>query len=109
MFVERSHPCPHRQVADSSQFGSGRHLAAHAGVALAAARRHDSLNTALISRDVIGQAKGIPMERFRYTPDQAFSALVKASSDSNVKLRTVCEELCLTGILIASKGARSVG
>ena len=78
-------------------------FAAHAGVALSAAHRHDSLNAALIGRDVIGQAKGILMERFRYTPDQAFSVLVKASSDSNTKLRTVCEELCLTGTLAEPK------
>jgi AmiR/NasT family two-component response regulator len=55
----------------------------------------------LSTRDVIGQAKGILMERFGLTADAAFAVLVKASSETNTKLRIVCEQLCLTGVLEA--------
>jgi AmiR/NasT family two-component response regulator len=48
---------------------------------------------------VIGQAKGILMERFRLTPDRAFALLARASQDTNVKLREVAAELCRTGEL----------
>ncbi len=76
-----------------------RIFAAHASIALSGVLQHHSLLAALSSRDVIGQAKGILMERFRMTPDVAFAALVKASADNNLKLRAVCEQLCATGVL----------
>jgi ANTAR domain-containing protein len=57
------------------------------------------LLTALDSREVIGQAKGILMERYRLTPDGAFALLARASQDTNVKLRAVAAELCRTGAL----------
>ena len=76
-----------------------RVFAAHAGVALTGEQRTADATAALSTRDVIGQAKGILMERFGLTADAAFTMLVKASSQTNVKLRTVCEQLCLTGVL----------
>ncbi|MBV8385259.1 MAG: ANTAR domain-containing protein, partial [Acidimicrobiia bacterium] len=36
----------------------------------------EHLRRALVSRDVIGQAKGIIMERFKVTADEAFRVLV---------------------------------
>ncbi|HST47962.1 GAF and ANTAR domain-containing protein [Jatrophihabitans sp.] len=74
-------------------------FAAHATIALAGQEWHRNLTTALDSRDVIGQAKGILMERFRVTPDAAFALLVKASQRTHTKLRTISEELCRTGVL----------
>ena len=41
---------------------------------------------AVASRDGIGQAKGILMERFGVDADQAFQMLVSASQDTNMKL-----------------------
>ena len=64
-----------------------------------AAAQIRQLHTALDSRDVIGQAKGILMERYRLTPDGAFALLARASQDTNVKLRAVAAELCRTGSL----------
>jgi hypothetical protein len=79
-------------------------LASHASVALAAGRALSSrehemagLMAALRSRDVIGQAKGILMERHRLSADDAFEMLRKVSQERNVKLVTVADELCLTG------------
>src|SRR3954469_10851920 len=47
----------------------------------------DNLQTALESRAVIDQGKGILMERLRLTPDQAFQMLAQASMSTNTKLR----------------------
>jgi hypothetical protein len=69
-----------------------------AAIAEAAAQIRQ-LHAALDSRDVIGQAKGILMERYRLTPDGAFALLARASQDTNVKLREVAAELCRTGTL----------
>ncbi len=55
------------------------------------------LEEALKSRDVIGQAKGIIMERERCTADQAFATLRWVSQTRNVKLRDVAEMVVLTG------------
>jgi len=55
------------------------------------------LEEALKSRDVIGQAKGIIMERERVTADQAFDMLRKLSQARNVKLREVADLVVLTG------------
>jgi GAF domain-containing protein len=67
----------------------GQLFAAHAAVALAGSRREHQLNDALSSRDLIGQAKGILMQRHRVSGDNAFQILIKASQDSNIKLREV--------------------
>jgi hypothetical protein len=47
------------------------------------------LNQALQTRDVIGQAKGVLMERFDITDDAAFQMLVTSSQETNMKLRDV--------------------
>jgi len=82
----------------------GQLLAAFAGVALNAARvrRHDArlaanLHDALASREIIGQAQGILMERERITAEQAFDVLRKASQHLNIKLRAVAQTLVDTG------------
>src|SRR5947209_4388608 len=55
------------------------------------------LEEALLSRDVIGQAKGILMERLHLTPDQAFEELRTMSQHQNKKLRDIAAELAETG------------
>jgi AmiR/NasT family two-component response regulator len=59
----------------------------------------DNLEAALRSRAVIDQAKGILMERFKLTADQAFQVLARASMQRNMKLRDVAEVLVQTGEL----------
>ena len=75
-------------------------LAAHVSTALAyvtvteaADLRQTQFQTALDSRDVIGQAKGILMERRGLPADEAFDVLRRASQDLNVKLRDVAATL----------------
>jgi hypothetical protein len=63
------------------------HTAARTAAELEAAH----LREALSSRDVIGQAKGILMQRHGYDADKAFHALSRASQHLNVKLRDVAE------------------
>lgn len=76
---------------------TGLVLAAHAAVAAAAAARSDNLKIALDSRDTIGQAKGILMERFKITALQAFDLLVVASQRTHRKLKDVAAEVADTG------------
>ncbi|SDP27953.1 GAF domain-containing protein [Nakamurella panacisegetis] len=82
---------------DDESNSLARIFGAHAAIALSGARLTANMTAALSSRDIIGQAKGILMERFKVTPDVAFTMLVKASSHTNVKLRTLCEDLSSTG------------
>jgi GAF domain-containing protein len=74
-------------------------FAAHAAIALADAQELDELRSALANRDVIGQAKGILMERFKITADTAFLLLAKASQQTNQKLYAVAADLAHTGVL----------
>ena len=75
-------------------------LASHAALAMAAARRHTGLLTAMDSREVIGQAKGILMERYKINGIEAFGLLVASSQAVNRKLRHVAEHLVTTGELL---------
>jgi len=75
----------------------GALFAALAAVALNAAQTEESLQLALKSRDVIGQAMGIMMERHRITDKQAFQRLSVASQNLNVRLKDVAQQVVLTG------------
>jgi hypothetical protein len=68
-------------------------FAAHSSVAWNAARRGEQFKRALASRDTIGQAKGMIIERYGVDAVQAFELLRKLSQDSNVPLLEVATEL----------------
>jgi len=68
-------------------------FAVHAAIALGNARERESLNQALHSRKVIGQAIGILSERYDIDEDRAFAFLVRASSHGNIKIRDIAQEL----------------
>ena len=53
----------------------------------------EHLHRALESRDIIGQAKGILMERYDVDAAEAFELLVKLSQTSNTALTVVAEKL----------------
>jgi GAF domain-containing protein len=61
--------------------------------------RAKNLEAALASRAVIDQAKGIMMERFKLTADQAFQALARVSMKTNIKVRDIAERFVETGDL----------
>src|SRR3954452_19000983 len=73
-------------------------LASHAAIAAADAHHFENVTSALVNRDIIGQAKGILMERFKITSDQAFAVLAKVSQDTNRKVSAIAEDLARTGI-----------
>ena len=74
-------------------------VASHAAVAFADARKLDQLAESVATRDLIGQAKGILMERHQLTTSRAFQVLVAYSQHSNRELRNVAAELADTGRL----------
>ncbi|MDN5861753.1 MAG: ANTAR domain-containing protein [Pseudonocardia sp.] len=86
----------------------GALLAAHAAVAMVTSRERANLRTAVDSRDVIGQAKGILMERHKIDARRAFAMLVAFSQDHNVKLRELAERLTRTGELVPRSGATAL-
>ncbi|SFT83882.1 ANTAR domain-containing protein, partial [Geodermatophilus amargosae] len=59
----------------------------------------DNLQAALEYRAVIDQAKGVLIERYKITPDQAFQLLAQASMHANRKVRDIADELVHTGEL----------
>ena len=71
-------------------------LATFAALALAEAQRADQMHDALGNRDVIGQAKGILMERHGVTADAAFSVLSRVSQAENVKLAEIARRFVET-------------
>ncbi len=78
-------------------------FATHAAVALVGAQHEATLRVAVSSRDLIGQAKGILMERYRLTADQAFTLLTRASMTTNRKVTDIAAELATTGQLPADR------
>ena len=75
-------------------------LAAHASLVLASTQafteaeaQADHLRKAIESRDVIGQAKGILMQRRGVSADEAFGILRRASQGLNVKLADLAQVL----------------
>jgi hypothetical protein len=89
---------------EDQEFGSI--LAAYLAVAVAMAHRREevdhreaALHRGLSTRDVIGQAKGILMERQRLSAGDAFDLLRRASQRLNRKLVDVAEHLTETGEL----------
>jgi hypothetical protein len=95
---------PDAFTTESQEFVSV--IAAYLSVAVAVAqRRHDldqreaALHRALSTRDVIGQAKGILMERQRLSAGEAFDLLRRASQRLNVRVADVAQKLAETGQL----------
>ena len=88
----------------------GLMLAAHAAVAIAASRKQANLIRSVATRQLIGMAQGILIERHKLTPDQAFELLVRVSQHRNTKLRDVADRLVQSGHLDSPEiGTRSPG
>jgi transcriptional regulator with GAF, ATPase, and Fis domain len=75
----------------------GAMLATHAATALIADDERLQFQSALASRDIIGQAKGMIMERFDVDAVRAFELLRSLSQNSNTRLASVAEELVSRG------------
>jgi GAF domain-containing protein len=74
----------------------GSVFAAHAAAAILAARHGEQLQSAISTRDRIGQAKGIIMERFDVDDVRAFELLRLLSQESQLKLVDVAQRVIQT-------------
>jgi len=74
-------------------------LATFAALALADAQRANQMHDALGNRDIIGQAKGILMERHGVAADAAFGVLSRVSQAENMKLAEIARRFVETGAL----------
>lgn len=84
-------------VFDDHAEEMGGLFASHAAVALAGAQYGAQMSEAVSTRQIIGEAIGILMERYRLTQDAAFDVLRRASQQRNVKLREVARHVAETG------------
>ncbi|MFY9930244.1 MAG: GAF and ANTAR domain-containing protein [Streptosporangiaceae bacterium] len=75
-------------------------FAALAALSLAEAQRTGNLREAMVNRDLIGQAKGILMERYKIDGETAFGMLARASQDLNLKLAAIARHLTETGEML---------
>ncbi len=82
-----------RDAFDDTDVALAAVFAAHAAVAMSAARREGQLESKVASRDLIGQAKGILMARSNVDDDRAFDILRRASQRLNIKLVYVAEQV----------------
>lgn len=87
MFSSKTH------AFDAEDEVIGTVLAAHAAAAILASRQGEQLQSAMATRDRIGQAKGIIMERYGVDEVRAFEMLKQLSQDSNVKLADVAQRV----------------
>jgi transcriptional regulator with GAF, ATPase, and Fis domain len=81
-------------------------LATHAAVTLIAARKEVQFESALASRDVIGQAKGIIMERFKLDATRAFALITKLSQDGNIPVRIIAQQIVDSLVAADTNGPR---
>lgn len=80
-------------VFDEHAHAVGRIFSTHTLLAWDAARSREQFAQALASRDIIGQAKGLIMERFTIDALQAFAMLRKLSQDTNIPVANVAERI----------------
>ena len=90
---------------DSEHVSLAEVIAAHAGMAHQVATAFfghkslaEQLRSAIESRAVIEQAKGIVMAQAKVTADAAFEVLVGLSQRRNAKLRDVAQDIVATGL-----------
>jgi GAF domain-containing protein len=82
------------KVGSFEDFESLAALFAHqAAIAIGYASEVQNLNEAIRTRQTIGQAVGIVMERYGLTDERAFAFLTRLSQHRNVKLRLVAQEV----------------
>jgi transcriptional regulator with GAF, ATPase, and Fis domain len=68
-------------------------FASHAAVAMGYVTAVRTLGEAVTTRQVIGEAVGVVMERYQIDDERAFQFLVRTSQHSNVKLREVAAQI----------------
>lgn len=84
---------PQAQAFRSAEVSVAAAFATYAALALAHRTYEEQLMHALASRDVIGQAKGMIMERYDTDAEHAFAMLSAMSQNTNTPVTTVASEL----------------
>lgn len=84
------------EIFDGAAVEVGLVYATHAAIAWTVMRRDSEFRSALASRDIIGQAKGMLMERFDVDAVHAFELLKRLSQDGNIPLADVARRLVHT-------------
>ncbi|MGI8888858.1 MAG: GAF and ANTAR domain-containing protein [Nocardioidaceae bacterium] len=78
-------------------FDNSQHIAelfaTHAAVAMGFVRSVETLKEALKTRNMVGQAIGVTMQRYGLDEENAFAFLVRVSQQGNLKLRFVAQEI----------------
>lgn len=88
---------------------NARVIAAQASVVVAYTRTRENLWRMVDTRNLIGQAQGILMQRYGLTAEKAFAVLRRYSQTHNVKLVQIAEQLASTGSLPGLDGAPAPG
>jgi GAF domain-containing protein len=83
-------------VWDTDAETTGTVLAAHAAAAILAKSQDEQMQVALSTRDRIGQAKGIIMERYGVDDVRAFDMMRRLSQESQMKLAEVAQRVIET-------------
>jgi hypothetical protein len=80
-------------AVDSEGEAIGAMLATHAAGVMMALNRQHEFESALASRDLIGQAKGIIMNQFSVDAVRAFEMMTKQSQNTNTPVRVVAPQI----------------
>lgn len=86
-YAERPH------AFDQESIELGVIYSTHIALAWSMFRRNAQFRSALASRDLIGQAKGMVMERYKVDAVRAFELIARLSQDSNIKLVDVARRI----------------
>lgn len=86
-----------RAVFDDATAQIAAIYTAHAAIAVSNAELVEALRRSAHTRQTIGEATGILMERHKVTSRQGFEMLVSASQAINVKVREIAEFVVATG------------
>ena len=78
---------------DPADVQAAKIIAAHASVILAHSRTEQNLWQAIDTRNLIGQAQGMLMQKYGITADKAFAVLRRYSQAQNTKLAVIAEHL----------------
>jgi hypothetical protein len=89
----------HPQHYDHADLEAAKVIGAHASVVLAYTRTEQNLWQAIDTRNLIGQAQGILMQKYGLSSTKAFAVLRRYSQQHNLKLAAVAEQLTTTRTL----------
>ena len=101
VYASLPHEFDHESIETAEMFAS------HASVAMGFIGTVEQLGKAMTSRQTVGQATGIIMERYQLSESRAFSFLVRTSRSSNVKLSVVAAEI-VQGLSQRNEGSQSM-